>query len=53
MVNEIVVDGIPYLPVVAPSSTKIVVLQRGWVVVGQWLQDGENITLENANIIRN
>lgn len=31
---------------------KIVVLQRGWVVVGQWSRDGDDCTLTNASVIR-
>lgn len=31
---------------------KIVVLQRGWVVIGQYSEDGEYSVLENAAVIR-
>ena len=31
---------------------KIVVLQRGWVVVGKYSKDGEYGVLENAAVIR-
>ena len=31
---------------------RIVVLQRGWVVVGQWGQDGDQVTITDASVIR-
>ena len=31
---------------------KIVILQRGWVFIGQFSQDGQNCKLENAFNIR-
>jgi len=33
-------------------DVRIVILQRGWVAVGKFTQDGENCRLENASIIR-
>jgi hypothetical protein len=33
-------------------GVKIVVLQRGWVAVGRYVQTGEYVTLTNAAIIR-
>jgi hypothetical protein len=33
-------------------DVRIVILQRGWVAVGKYTQDGENCRLENASIIR-
>ena len=35
-----------------PSTTKIVILQRGWVMVGHYTQDGQNCQLTNASTIR-
>lgn len=36
-----------------PTTTKrIVVLQRGWVAVGDFSQEGTQCTLANASIIR-
>ena len=34
------------------GDVRIVVLQRGWVVVGRFIQEGQNCKLENAYIIR-
>lgn len=38
----------PYQP-----AWRIVVLQRGWVVVGQVSQSGDDITITDASVIRN
>lgn len=34
------------------DEIRIVILQRGWVVVGYWYQDGPNCTLTRAAVIR-
>lgn len=34
------------------SHIRILVLQRGWVAVGKFSQAGEQVTLENASVIR-
>lgn len=34
------------------SDYRIVVLQRGWVAVGEYTQDGQECRLDNASIIR-
>ena len=35
-----------------PSAWRIVVLQRGWVVVGQVSQSGDDVTITDASVIR-
>lgn len=35
------------------GSKKIVILQRGWVFVGDYFEEGTNCRLENASCIRN
>lgn len=37
---------------VKPSKRQIVVLNRGWVVVGDYSEKGDECTLANASIIR-
>lgn len=37
---------------VKPTKRQIVVLNRGWVVVGDYSEKGDDCTLENASIIR-
>lgn len=34
------------------ENKRIVVLQRGWVAVGDYFEDGNQAKLENASIIR-
>lgn len=35
-----------------PSEWRIVIAQRGWVFVGRWSQEGDNVTLTDAKVIR-
>ena len=57
-IDELVIDGETYIPkgsvVLEPknSDIKIVVLQRGWIMIGRYSQDGDNCSLENAYVIR-
>ena len=52
--NSIIVDGIEYVPkeCAKPSPIRIVILQRGWVKVGRFFQDGPNCRLEQCSGIR-
>lgn len=34
------------------NYTQIVVLQRGWIVVGHVTRDGDELTITNASVIR-
>jgi hypothetical protein len=34
------------------GTIRIVILQRGWVMVGRFSQDKENCKLENAHVVR-
>lgn len=57
-VKEIRVNGVDYVPkdsVVEKeinSDIKIVVLQRGWIVVGRFERSGSQCKLHNASVIR-
>jgi len=56
--SEIEVNGVAYVPkgsakVQYTGDVKIVVLQRGWVMVGRFERDGSECTLNNASVIRN
>jgi hypothetical protein len=48
----ITVNGIEYRPITRASSVRIVILQRGWVMVGYYKREGENCTLDKASVIR-
>ncbi len=37
---------------VKPSKKQIVVLNRGWVVIGDYSEKGDECTLEDASVIR-
>ncbi|MBP9706795.1 MAG: hypothetical protein KBD78_04075 [Oligoflexales bacterium] len=34
------------------NTVQIVILQRGWIVVGRYFKDGENCRIENGYVIR-
>lgn len=53
--KTITVDGITYYsekPENVDSPVKIVILQRGWVVVGRFSRKGNDCKLTNASVIR-
>lgn len=51
--KTIVVEGINYVPESTEGeSVRIVILQRGWVFVGFYSQDGDSCKLRNAQNIR-
>ena len=57
-VTEIQINGVTYVPkgterVQFDGETKIVVLQRGWVVVGKLERKGSDCKLHGASVIRN
>ena len=50
--NCINVDGVEYVKKEKSEDIRIVVLQRGWVMVGRFSQDGEKCVLTNAYNVR-
>lgn len=57
-VSEIQINGVSYVPkgtdkVQYDGDIKIVVLQRGWVMVGRFERDGSECKLHGASVIRN
>lgn len=53
--KEIVVDGVKYYsqkPKEAEGKIKIVILQRGWVMVGKFERKGSDCSLSDASVIR-
>ena len=53
MDREIMVDGVKYVPEKSSGGrVRIVILQRGWVKVGRFYQDGHNCRLEECSTIR-
>lgn len=57
-INEVDINGQTYVlkgaEDLGPKSSdiKIVILQRGWIMIGRYSKDGDTITLENAYVIR-
>ena len=57
-VTEIQINGTTYVPkgsekIEYEGDIKIVILQRGWVMVGKFERDGSDCKLHNASVIRN
>lgn len=55
--TTLTIDGVKYiredtLPPGQPAETRIVILQRGWVIVGRWHRDGDDVTVTDASVIR-
>lgn len=54
--EAVMIGGIEYVPkgTAEPvnSDIKIVVLQRGWIAIGRYSEDGDDCRLQNAYIIR-
>lgn len=50
--KKVIIDDVEYTPDTPKGDVKIVILQRGWVFVGYYSQDGEHGVLEKAMCIR-
>ena len=51
--KTITVDGVDYAPLTIEGDIKIVILQRGWILVGKFERKGSDCKLYNASVIRN
>ena len=57
-INELEVNGVTYVPKGSESHVeydgeiKIVILQRGWVMVGRFERDENDCSLHDASVIR-
>jgi hypothetical protein len=57
-IDEVVIKGRKYVPADTVKikefngTTKIVILQRGWVMVGKFERKGSDCKLHNASVIR-
>ena len=56
-VKEIKINGIDYIPKGSESKevvgdVKIVILQRGWIMIGRFERNGNDCKLHNASVIR-
>lgn len=53
--DKLSINGVDYVrpdDAPPPPPVRIVILQRGWVMVGRYYQDGTDVTLTNAHVIR-
>jgi hypothetical protein len=53
--TKVTIGDTSYYPLTTPpdpSPTRIVVLQRGNIIVGTWHENGDEITIDNAAVIR-
>ena len=50
--KTITVDGVEYAPLTTTGDIKIVILQRGWVMVGRFERKGSDCKLINSSTIR-
>lgn len=50
--KTITVDGIEYAPLTTTGDIKIVILQRGWILVGKFERKGSDCKMYNASVIR-
>ena len=50
--NKVVINGIEYTPATDESPIKIVILQRGWCMIGRFERDGSDCKLRDAAVIR-
>ncbi len=48
----VMIDGVEYAPVVKGEEVKILILQRGWNVVGRYRKEGPEHVLTDASVIR-
>ena len=56
--SELTVNGVTYVPkgsekIQYTGDIKIVILQRGWILVGKFEKNGSECKLHNASVIRN
>lgn len=50
--KNITVDGVGYAPINKGDDIRIVILQRGWAMVGRFQREGNDCTLHDASVIR-
>jgi len=52
--KKIIIDDTEYVPAQenAASDVRIVILQRGWIVVGKYSKKDSQITLDGGSVIR-
>ena len=52
MAESVIIDGVRYVREREPSEIKILVLQRGWVVVGKITREGSQVVFTGGHVVR-
>lgn len=52
MAESVLIDGVRYVREREPSEIKILVLQRGWVVVGRITREGSQVVFSGGHVVR-
>jgi hypothetical protein len=50
--KKVIIDDVEYRADEPKGNIKIVILQRGWVMVGRFERNGSDCKLHNASVIR-
>lgn len=50
--KSINVDGVDYYPKSEQGNIRIVILQRGWNMIGRFTKNGSDCVLDDAKVIR-
>lgn len=50
--QTVMIDGVEFRRVDSPSDVKILVLNRGWVVVGRPTTEGDYTTIHDCSVVR-
>ena len=50
--KKVIIDDIEYIAEQPKGNIKIVILQRGWTMVGRFERNGSDCKLHNASVIR-
>lgn len=50
--KNVVIDGVEYALVSSDGEIRIVILQRGWAMIGKFERNGNDCKLHNASVIR-
>jgi hypothetical protein len=50
--KKVIIDDTEYVPTEEKGNVRIVILQRGWIMVGRFERNGSDCKLHNAAVIR-
>ena len=50
--KKVSIDGVEFYPSEVKGNVKIIILQRGWNMVGRFERNGSDCKLHNASVIR-